>query len=79
MLDEVPSQELKAFVVLAEEYSIVLISLLKGLDGLGCDDLYFLLYRLKLLVLLQGQLPLSPQVDRQDPRLLLGSVGLIHG
>ena len=78
MLDEVPPQELEAFVVLVEEHSIILVSLLKGLDGLGCDGLYFLLYSLELLVLLQGQLTLSSQVV-QDLHLLLGNVGLIHG
>ena len=54
VLNEVTSQELEAFVVPAEEHSIVLISLLEGLDGLDSDHLHPFLYSLELLVLLQG-------------------------
>ena len=66
MLDEISSQELEALVVSVEEHSIVLVSLLEGLDGLNGNGLHPFLCNLELLVLLQGWLPLRPQVIRQD-------------
>ena len=47
-------KELEALVVLAEEHSVVLLSLLESLNGLGSNNLYLLLHSLELLVLLQG-------------------------
>ena len=66
VLDEISSQELEALVVSVEEHSIVLVSLLEGLDGLNGDGLHPFLCNLELLVLLQGWLPLRLQVIRQD-------------
>ena len=37
MFDQVPTKEFKALVVPAEEYSVVLLSLLESLDGLGSN------------------------------------------
>ena len=54
MLDKEVSQELEAFVILAEEYGVVLFSLLEGHDGFGSDRLHTFLYSLELLVLLEG-------------------------
>ena len=53
MLDEVTPQKLKAFEVSTEEYSVVLVSLLKSLNGPGSNGLKLLLGYHKLLVLLQ--------------------------
>ena len=66
VLDEISSQELEALVVSVEEHSIVLVSLLEGLDGLNGNGLHPFLCNLELLVLLQGWLPLRLQVIRQD-------------
>ena len=79
VLDEISSQKLEALVVSAEEHSIVLISLLEGLDGLNSDGLHPFLCSLELLVLLQGWLPLRPQVIRQDLRLLPDSIDILQG
>ena len=64
-------KELKALLVLAEEHSVVLPSLLESLNGLGSNSLYILLRSLELLVLLQGQLPLSSKVVPQNLDLSL--------
>ena len=72
-------KELEAFVVLAEEHSVVLLSLLESLNSLGSNNLYLLLHGLELLVLLQGQLPLNFEVVPQDLDLLLNGIGLVHG
>ena len=43
MLDEITPQKLEAFEVPTEEYSVVLISLLKALNGSSSDGLKLLL------------------------------------
>ena len=43
MLDEITSQKLEAFEVPTKEYSIVLVSLLKALNGSGSNGLKLLL------------------------------------
>ena len=79
VLDEISSQELEALVVSVEEHSIVLVSLLEGLDGLNDDGLHPFLCSQELLVLLQGWLPLRPQVIRQDLRLFPDSIDILRG
>ena len=79
MLDYVSSKELKALVAPTEEHNVVLLSLLKSLDGLGSNGLYLLLCSLELLILLQGQLPLNSKLVPQDLDILLDSIGLVHG
>ena len=79
MLDQVPTKELKVLVVPTEEHSVVLLSLLESLNGLGSNSLYLLLRGLELLILFQSQLPLSYKVVPQDLDLLFDGVGLIHG
>ena len=54
MLDEEESQELEAFVILADEHGIVLFSLLEGLDRLDSNHLHPFLYSLDFLVLPEG-------------------------
>ena len=61
-LDEEPSQELKAFIILPKEHNVVLLHLLEGLDKLSSHCLDLLFCGQKLLVLLQSQLPLCPQI-----------------
>ena len=51
-LDEEPSQELKAFIILPEKHNVVLFHLLEGLDRLGSHRLNLLFCGQKLLVLL---------------------------
>ena len=53
MLDEVTPQKLKTFEVPTEEYSVVLVNLLKTFDEPGSDGFKLLLGCQKLLVLLQ--------------------------
>ena len=53
MFNQVLTKELKAFVVLAKEYNVVLLSLLESLDGLGSNGLHLLLCSLELLIFLQ--------------------------
>ena len=55
MLHRVPPQQFKAFVVLAEQNSIVFFSELEHLDGLGSHSLDLLIGRLELLILLHRQ------------------------
>ena len=43
MLDEITPQKLEAFEVPTEEYSVVLVGLLKALNGSGSDGLKLLL------------------------------------
>ena len=52
VLDEVPPQELETLVVPAEEHSVVLISLLKGFDGLSRNSLHSLFCSLDLFIFL---------------------------
>ena len=79
VLDEISSQELEALVVSAEEHSIVLVSLLEGLDGLNGDGLHPFLCSLEMLVLLQGWLPLRPEVIKQDLRLFPDGIDILRG
>ena len=53
MLHHVPSEELKAFVILAEEYGVIFFSLLESLDGLSSHGLDLLVHSLELFVILQ--------------------------
>ena len=62
MFDQVPTKELKALVVPAEEYSVVLLSLLESFDGLGSNGLQLLLSSLELLILLLCDLSLRSEV-----------------
>ena len=62
MFDQVLTKELKALVVPAKEYSVVLLSLLESFDGLGSNGLQLLLSSLELLILLQCKLPLRFEV-----------------
>ena len=62
MLDEVPPQEFEALEVPAEQNCVVLINSLKSFNSPGSNRLKTLLGTQKLLILLQGQLTLSPKV-----------------
>ena len=78
MFNQVLTKELKAFVVLAKEYNVVLLSLLESLDGLGSNSLHLLLHSLELLIFLQCELPLCFEVVPQSLGLFLDGVGLSH-
>ena len=56
VLDEIAPQELESFEVPTEEHNIVLLNLLKGLNGLSSNGLDLLLGRLELFVFLHRQL-----------------------
>ena len=79
VLDKVSPQELKSFEVPTKEYSIVLFSLLKTLNGLSSNGLDLFFGCLELLVFFHRQLSLSHEVVPYDLNLLLQSVGFIHG
>ena len=71
MVDEVSPQKLEPLELLAEKYSVVLLSLLKALDGLGSNTFDLLLGGCKLLVFLQSQLLLSSKLVSQSLELFL--------
>ena len=53
VFDQVLTDELKALVIPAKEYNVVLFNLLESLDGLSSNDLHLLLRSLELLIFLQ--------------------------
>ena len=79
VLDKVSPEELKTLVIPTEEHSVVLFSLLEGLDRLSNNSLDLLFCSQELLVFLQRQPPLCPQIIKQDLGFFLGGVSLIHG
>ena len=53
VFDQVLTDELKALVIPAKEYNVVLFNLLESLDGLSSNGLHLLLCSLELLIFLQ--------------------------
>ena len=71
MPDEESPQKLKTLEVSAEQDCIVLINRLEGFNKPGSNSLKLLLGTQKLLILLQGQLMLSPEFVTQSLHFFL--------
>ena len=79
MLDQIPPQQLKPLEVPLEKDGVIFFHGLEGSNGLGHNNLHLLGGCSQEFVLLLQRLPLSVQLLRQYPNLLLGDVEGIHG